>query len=103
MAEDKLGLEVVIDQLREELLALTRTANDKDFRFALESVEVELHVGVTREGGGNAKAKFWVLELDAGGKYARESTQTIKLTLKPRVEGLPAGSEVPIGRDDRTS
>lgn len=98
MSDDRIGLGVVIEQLRAELAALNAVAGDKDLRFALDNVEVELHVGVTREAGASAVAKFWVLELGGEGKYAHERTQTIKLTLKPRLEGLPAGHEVPVGR-----
>lgn len=98
MSDDRIGLGVVIEQLRAELAALNAVAGDKDLRFALDNVEVELHIGVTREAGASAVAKFWVLELGGEGKYAHERTQTIKLTLKPRLEGLPAGHEVPLAR-----
>jgi hypothetical protein len=60
---------------------------------------VELHVGVTKEGTAGAKATFWVLELGAEGKYATERTQTIKLTLKPRLKGAPGGAETLIRRE----
>ena len=45
--KDGIELRKVIDQLREELFALTETVGGEDLRFAVESVEVELHVGVT--------------------------------------------------------
>ena len=95
---DKIGLTEVLDQLRDELHALTLSANDKDVRFALETIEVELHIGVTKQGTTGGKASFWVLELGAEGSYAKERTQTVKLTLRPRLEGAPAGSEFPMGR-----
>lgn len=83
-------LRAVIEQLREELLALTETVSGEDLRFAVESVDVELHVGVTKEGKLGAKAKFWVLEVGAEGKHGTERTQTIRLSLKPRRKGAAA-------------
>lgn len=83
-------LRAVIEQLREELLALTETVSGEDLRFAVESVDVELHVGVTNESKLGAKAKFWVLEVGAEGKYGTERTQTIRLSLKPRRKGAAA-------------
>ena len=96
--KDGIELRKVIDQLRDELFALTETVGGEDLRFAVESVEVELHVGVTKEVDAGAKAKFWVLELGADGKYATERTQTIKLKLNPRMKGAKEGKETLIGR-----
>lgn len=92
-------LRAVIEQLREELLALTETVSGEDLRFAVESVDVELHVGVTKEVKPGAKAKFWVLEVGAEGKYGTERTQTIRLSLKPRRKAAPSRDEVLI-RDE---
>jgi hypothetical protein len=52
--KDGIELRAVIDQLREELLALTGTVKGEDLSFAVESVDVELHVGVTKEAQGGA-------------------------------------------------
>lgn len=98
--KDGIELRKVIDQLREELFTLTETVGGEDLRFAVESVEVELHVGVTKEVEGGAKAKFWVLELGAEGKYGTERTQTIKLKLSPRIKGVKKDAELLIRRDD---
>ena len=86
--KDGIELGKVINQLRTEILELTRTAGGEDLRFALESIEVELHVGVTKEDIGGVKAKFWVLEAGGEAKYSTDQTQTIKLTLKPNGETL---------------
>lgn len=96
--KDGIELRQVIDQLREELFSLTQTAGGEDLRFAIESVDVELHVGVTKEVGAEAKAKFWVLEVGGEGKFATERTQTIKLSLKPRLKGAPDEAETLIRR-----
>ncbi len=96
--KDGIELRAVIEELREELFALTETVGGEDLRFAVESVEVELHVGVTKEVEAGAKAKFWVLEVGAEGKYGTARTQTIKLKLTPRLKGAKKGAETLIGR-----
>jgi hypothetical protein len=96
--KDGVELRTVIEKLREELSALTEKVDGEDLRFAVEAVDVELHVGVTKEGTAGAKAKFWVLELGGEGKYGMERTQTIKLSLKPRLKGAPEGAETLIRR-----
>lgn len=90
-----IGLRKVVDQLREELFALTETVSGEDLRFAVESVEVELHVGVAKEGGGSGKVSFWVVEIGGEAKYATEQTQTIKLTLKPRRKDVSVVAATP--------
>lgn len=97
--KDGIELRNVIDQLREELVGLTETVKGEDLRFAVESVEVELHVGVTKEGTAGAKVSFWVLELGAEGKYGTALTQTIRLTLKPRLKGAKPGTDFLIGNE----
>lgn len=102
MSDDKVeGVELsrVVDQLRNELFELTRTVDGQDLRFLVESVELELKVVVTKSGGVDAKAKFWVLEVGAEGKYEHERTQTVKLTLKPRLATARGNGEVTISRE----
>ena len=83
---DAIELRQVIDQLREEL------------RFAVESVDVELRVGVSKGGTAGAKAKFWVLDLAGEAKYSADRSQTIRLKLKPQLK--QSGGELLIGRDE---
>lgn len=40
---------------------------------------------MTRQGGGKAGVRFWVVEMEAEGSYAREQVQRITLTLQPPV------------------
>ncbi len=98
------GIELctVVDQLREELVALTRTVKGEQLQFVVESIELELKVGVSRTGGGDAKAKFWVLEVGAKGERKTDETQTIKLKLKPKHRNTQANPEVLVGRGDET-
>ena len=98
MSDGKIGLGVVIDQLRKEIAEQVLTSKNEDLQFALKAVEMEFQVGVTWEAGGNGKLTFHVLELGAEGKYARESVQTVKLSLEPREKGAPPGKEILTGR-----
>lgn len=88
---ERIGLREVIEELREELGFLNQNTKDESIRFQVESVDVELHVGVTKEATAGAKAKFVVFGIgaEAGGegKYGTERTQTIKLTLRPHAHG----------------
>jgi|JI61114C2RNA_FD_contig_21_16619601_length_441_multi_2_in_0_out_0_1 hypothetical protein len=76
----------MIQNLRDEL-AVTRTAGSTDpIRFQVEEVELEVAVGITREGNAGGKVSFWVVELNAGGKATSTNTHRIKLKLKPMGE-----------------
>lgn len=99
------GIELgtVVEQLRLELLGLTRTVENEKLQFVVDSVELELKVGVTKTGGADAKAKFWVLELGAKGEYKTDETQTVKLKLKPKFRDKKAGDEVLVGREDEAA
>jgi hypothetical protein len=94
------GLELnkVVDQLRAELLKLAETVRGEDLQFTVDSVELELKVGVKKGGEAGAQAKFWVLELGGKGTYEKEATQTIKLKLTPnfREKGKGEASKGPV-------
>jgi hypothetical protein len=75
----------VIAGLRRELDTARREGTGKDLRFELGLVELEVSVAVEKSAGGDAKVKFWVVELGANGKISSTSTQRIKLTLTPRL------------------
>lgn len=101
-------LRTVVDQLREELAALTQTVKGEELQFSVESIELELKVGVTKGGevGGKVGAKFWVFEVGEAstkGTYESEHTQTIKLTLKPKFRDAPEGSSQEVKVTDDTS
>ena len=96
--ENGIELRKVVDQLREELGALTQTAGGEELQFVVEGIELELRCAVTKGAGTDAKAKFWVLELGAKGEYKTDNTQTVKLKLKPIQKGAKAGTETRISR-----
>ena len=97
---DGIELGKVVEQLRTELLDLTQTVGGEELRFAVEGIEVELRVGVTKGGSAGTKAKFWVHEAGGEAKYGTDRTQTIKLRLKPNLKGAEKGVETLIGAED---
>lgn len=100
--EKGIELRTVIDDLRLELLGLTRTVENEKLQFVVESVELELKVGVTKTAGADATAKFWVLELGAKGEYKNEETQTVKLKLKPQLRNAKTGTSQEVAVSDGT-
>jgi hypothetical protein len=75
--------------LRAELGEAVRAKTGEEIGFALGPVELELHVELSRETGGEAGIQFWLVSL--GGKAARSSasTQTVRLQLTPLRDGRP--------------
>jgi Trypsin-co-occurring domain 2 len=100
-AAQRIELAQVISQLREELDTARRAGQDEDLRFELGPVELELMVAVDRQGGPDAKVRFWVIELGASGKVASQATQRIKLILDPRESGQKKDRRPLIAGDER--
>ena len=95
--DNAIKLGTVIDQLRDELHELTKSVKGQELYFNVETVEVELHVAVTKGGEAGAKATFWVFA-EASGKatYTEQHTQKITLTLKPK---KASGGDVNVDSD----
>ena len=79
---DGLNLADVLAQLRANLAQVQQEGVGQDLRFALDDVEVELQVAVTKEGTGKAGVRFWVINAEAGGNLSDVTTQKIKLKMK---------------------
>jgi hypothetical protein len=79
----------MIRELREQLTTALTDGDGKILRFELGPVEIEASVAVTREGGGDAKVRLWVVDAGANGKYGHAETQRVTLTLTPKV--VPPG------------
>ena len=73
----------VIRDLRAELQRAIDAGHDQPLRFGLGDIELEVTVAVERTGGGEAKVRFWVVELGGDASATATSTQRIKLTLSP--------------------
>jgi len=75
-------LSIVLATLREDLARAQKQGKGQDLHFAIDEIEVELNVVVTKEGTGKAEAKFWVISANLEGKLANVATQKIKLKMK---------------------
>lgn len=80
---EKLGLAETVQALRAELNDAVAASTDSGIRFAVGTIQLEVHVAVTREAGVSGKTRFWVVEAGADGKYSSESVQTVTVTLEP--------------------
>lgn len=90
MAEDRIPLSSMIQQLRRELEVAQKEGNGKDLRFEVGDIELELQLGVTDETKANGGIKVWVLNANLEGKAASQTVQKVKLKLTPKGAG---GSE----------
>ena len=84
-----------IQELRENLSEAIRRGKPDALKFDVGSIELELTMVVTREGGGGGKISFGILgmgaEANLSGKLSDAATHRIKLALKPR---MADGSDV---------
>src|SRR6516162_7213399 len=71
-----------VSGLREELRA-AQAARDPGLQFAVGPVSVEFTVVTAREGGPEAKVRFWVVEAGGSAQWSRETTQKVSMTLTP--------------------
>jgi hypothetical protein len=88
MVSDGVGLAEALEGLRADLADAQQKAAGQAVQFPIESLTVELKVGVTKSVDG--KAGFTVpllgVELGGGGGHASESVQTITLVLGSPVD-----------------
>ncbi len=68
--------------LREELREAQAT-RDPDLQFAVGPVSVEFTVVTEREGGPEAKVRFWVIEAGGSARWSKLATQKVTMTLTP--------------------
>ncbi len=77
--QSRLGLADVLQGLRQDLQTALQTINEDDITFPVESAEVVVHVGVTRQGNANGGVHIWVVELGGGGSYSKDEIHTVTL------------------------
>lgn len=82
-----LGLDAYVSELRRELLKANQSADGKDLGFELGPVEVTLAVKVVKSTDPSVKFRLAVVDIGAGASFAKEDTQTVKLTLTPVYKG----------------
>jgi hypothetical protein len=79
--KDRIPLAKMLAQLRAELLDAQAEGEDKQLRFQVDDIEIELQVATTQEDTGGIGIKFWVVNADAKLKDAEVKTQKVKLKL----------------------
>ncbi|MFN7962419.1 MAG: trypco2 family protein [Thermoanaerobaculia bacterium] len=90
MADSRIRLATVVQQLREELAEAVREGKGQEIQFELGDIELELQVVVAREG--NGKLGFSVLGFLEGGLNDREEesrVQRLKLVLRAEKASEP--------------
>jgi len=77
------GLAEAIDSLRQELTQAIEQGKDKELRFNVDQVELELGVELHRDSGVDG------VEVGAEGSRSQATAQRLKVTLKPSGPGGP--------------
>ena len=105
-----LGLDEVLKALRHDLLEAQRDGDAENTGLAVQKVQIELSVEVTKHvnASGEVGAKWFVLSGSASGEASRDRTSTnrITLTLGPLShghDGTPATTDHPIAGSDVSS
>jgi hypothetical protein len=80
---DEVTVSDLIYQLRGDLSRAAWQGADKDLKFMVGPIELELAVVVDSSRGVGGKAKLWVVDVSADGKRSSQTTHRIKLTLQP--------------------
>jgi len=87
------GLAEAIDNLRQEMTRAIEQGKDKELRFNVDQVELELEVELHRDIGADGKVSFKVfnsgIELGGQGSRSQGSANRLKVTLKPSGLGGP--------------
>ena len=85
---DAIGLADALEALRAELASARTKAVGKDLQFPIETLTVELKVGVTRSKEGKAGFHVPLVEAELGGSIGidRQTLQTVTLVLGAPVD-----------------
>jgi hypothetical protein len=88
-----------ITDLRRELQQAMVDGKGEPLKFELDSVVLELEVGITSKGNADAKVGLWsVLTLGSSAEHSRGSRHRLTLTLSPRLADAP-GQKVQVGAE----
>jgi hypothetical protein len=91
-----IGLAEMLKTLRSELLDVQADGVDSDLKLLVVAAEIELKVVVTRKGEVGGGVKFWVYNAEAKGSLGDETTQTIRLNLRPVAAGDDGENPKPV-------
>jgi Trypsin-co-occurring domain 2 len=82
------GLDETLEALRADLANARAKAAASDVQFPIESLTIELKVGVTRNKAGKVGFRVPVIDAELGGSVGvdRETLQTVTVTLGPPID-----------------
>jgi hypothetical protein len=86
------GLAAALEGLREELEVARLSGEGRQVRFEVSEVTLTVETVASRETDGSGKIRWWVIEAGGGAKAGREQTQTLTLTLVPKLRELSGDS-----------
>lgn len=80
-----------IAEVRRAIVEAIEAGENEQIRFPVGPVSLSFQCGMTTSGTASGGVKLWVLELGTDGSYAKETVQTITVTLEPPVgpDGQP--------------
>ncbi|MEU6379686.1 trypco2 family protein [Streptomyces sp. NPDC046909] len=77
-----IGLSEAIATLREELSSALEAGSGSRLRFRANTVQLDVDVALTREGGGFGGVRFWVVSAEARGSVSHSVTHRLSLNLE---------------------
>jgi hypothetical protein len=93
---DGIGLADAIDTLRAEILEAQMRAAGQPVQFPIQTLTVQLKVGLTKLADGKVGFKVPFVEAGVSAGLHQESTQTVTLVLGPPVD--PQGRAVSVAQ-----
>lgn len=84
MSIQKIGLKETLKALRDELALSALFAEEKEIRFEVGEIELEIQFMVERTTDGKGGIKFWVVEMGGGVSEKNATVQKLKIPLKPK-------------------
>lgn len=80
-----MGLSTALEGLREELESVWEQSRDRPVSIVVDQVTLTLEAVARREAEGSGKIRWWLVEAGGGVTAGAERTQTLVLTLTPRL------------------
>ncbi|KPH99576.1 hypothetical protein OK074_0705 [Actinobacteria bacterium OK074] len=78
-----IDLVAAVQALRNQITEAAATDPDSDVRFQVGPIELEFTVALTRDRSVKGGVKAWVVTADAEGRWSREHTHRVTLSLTP--------------------
>ncbi len=79
---ERVSLSEWLAALRAELSQAHREGAEEDVRFVVDALELDFELISSREHGGHAGVRFWVLDAAAAGTQRSSTAQRVRLSLR---------------------